>query len=272
MSMDDRKLVGVPTDHNSISADGEPSSVQDARMIVFDRDLRTVGFTPAFVDLFKQPYQSERFLKNTDLDFYAPNFDELGELDKFKKVAKDGGAFIIDAYQTVIDEVNKPFVDRICVYSINGMVYTLHIDTEDVWKDSSLYMTDMIKYCEDLQSELSTARLGARSMEVQRSAMLSNIDHVVLPLLYLLQESGLDKRQSSIVDSLINNLCFASEKFLDIDDGGIELTAREQQIYSLVSQGKSTAEIANMLVLSPRTVEFHRANINKKKRNIKIIG
>ena len=256
---------------NNLISDSNTSDVQDARMIVFDRDLRTVGFTPAFVELFQAPYKDDAFLKNHDFDFYAPNMEELGELGKFKKVAKDGGAFIIDAYQTVVDELDKKFVDRICVYSMNGMVYTLHIDTSDVWDGSHLYMADMIKYCEDMQKELTLAKLKTISMDVHRSALLTNIDNVVLPLLYLLQGSGLDQRQSGIVDSLINNLCTASDAFLDLDDKGIELTNREQQINALVSQGKTTAEIATMLTLSPRTVEFHRANINKKKRNIQII-
>lgn len=261
--------IVIPGEKNNLER--TPSSIQDARMIVFDRNLCTVGFTPAFVDLFKTPYKDEGFLKETDLDFYAPNFEELGELSKFKKVAKDGGAFIIDAYQTVIDEINKPFVDRICVYSMNGMVYTLHIDTSDEWSGGRLYMADMIKYCEDLQRELLLAKLKTQSMDVHRSALLSNIDRVILPLLYLLQDSGLDKRQSGIVNSIINNLCSASEQFIDLDDKAIELTRREQQIYALVNQGKTTAEIAALLSLSPRTVEFHRTNINKKKRNIQII-
>ena len=258
-------------DPGELSATEETSSIQDARMIVFDQNLRTVGFTPAFIDLFKAPYQDESFLKKTDLDFYAPNFDELGELDKFKKVARDGGAFIIDAYQTVIDEVNKPFVDRICVYSMNHMVYTLHIDTSEKWSGGQFYLTDMIKYCEDLQHELTLSNIKTHSMDAQRNALLRNIDNVILPLLSLLQTSGLDQRQSGIVDSIINNLCAASDQYLKLDDRIPDLTAREQQIYALVNQGKTTAEIAQLLVLSPRTVEFHRANINKKKRNIQIL-
>lgn len=246
-------------------------SVQDARMIVFDKNLHTVGFSSAFIDLFKAPYQQDDFLKNTDLDFYAPNFGPLGELDRFHRVAEHGGAFIIDAYQTVIDEVKKPFVDRICVYSMNGMIYTLHIDVEDTWQEGSFYMGDMIKYCENLQHELSLANIKAKAMDSYRGALLSNIDNVVLPLLSLLQDSGLDERQSGLVDTIINNLCASSEPFLQLGTEDLDLTKRERQIDLLVTQGKSTREIADLLTLSPRTIDFHRANINKKKRNITIL-
>lgn len=252
-------------------SDGSVKTVQDARMIVFDKNLHTVGFSSAFIDLFKTPYQDQAFLKNTDLDFYAPNFGPLGELDRFHKVAENGGAFIIDAYQTVIDEVKKPFVDRICVYSMDGMIYTLHIDVNDAWHEGEFYMGDMIRYCENLQHELSLASIKTQQMEAYRSSLLANIDHIVLPLLSLLQDSGLDERQSGIVDTIINNLCATSEPFLQLGTQDLDLTKREQQIEFLVEQGKTTKEIADILVLSPRTVDFHRANINKKKRNIKVL-
>ena len=246
-------------------------SVQDARMIVFDKNLRTVGFSSAFIDLFKTPYQDQNFLKNTNLDFYAPNFGPLGELDRFHRVADHGGAFIIDAYQTVIDEVKKPFVDRICVYSMDGMIYTLHIDVNEAWNEGSFYMGDMIKYCENLQHELSLASIKTQAMESYRSSLLSNIDNVVLPLLSLLQDSGLDERQSGIVDSIINNLCTSSEPFLQLGTQDLDLTKREKQINTLVEQGKTTKEIADILMLSPRTIDFHRANINKKKHKIIVL-
>ena len=245
--------------------------IQEARMIVFDRNLRTVGFSPAFMDLFKDPYRSQSFLQNTDLDFYAPDFGPLGELDRFHKVAEKGGAFIIDAYQTVIDEVKNPFVDRICVYSMDGMIYTLHIDVNSIWKEGKFYLGDMIKYCENLQHELSRASLKNLETESFRSSVLSNIDNVILPLLSLLQTSGLDERQSGIVDTIINNLCTTTEPFLEQADTDLELTKRENQINLLVKQGKTTKEIADILMISPRTVDFHRANINKKKRKINIV-
>ena len=41
------------------------------------------------------------------------------------------------------------------------------------------------------------------------------------------------------------------------------LTPRQRQILDLIGQGKSSAQIAEMLSVSPRTIEFHRAQIRK---------
>jgi DNA-binding NarL/FixJ family response regulator len=42
------------------------------------------------------------------------------------------------------------------------------------------------------------------------------------------------------------------------------LTAREAQVLALVAQGHSAKQIANLLVISPRTVERHRENLMHK--------
>lgn len=42
------------------------------------------------------------------------------------------------------------------------------------------------------------------------------------------------------------------------------LTAREQQVFSLVAQGLATKEIARRFGISPRTVEIHRARVLHK--------
>jgi DNA-binding NarL/FixJ family response regulator len=42
------------------------------------------------------------------------------------------------------------------------------------------------------------------------------------------------------------------------------LTIREKEILKLISEGKTSPEIAKMLYISSRTVEHHRANIMKK--------
>ncbi|HWQ83004.1 MAG TPA: response regulator transcription factor [Anaerolineales bacterium] len=47
-------------------------------------------------------------------------------------------------------------------------------------------------------------------------------------------------------------------------DGLLALTERERQVLHLIAQGKSNKEIAQRLVISPKTVSVHRTNIMNK--------
>jgi DNA-binding NarL/FixJ family response regulator len=42
------------------------------------------------------------------------------------------------------------------------------------------------------------------------------------------------------------------------------LTAREDEVLKLIAEGRSSREIADTLVISPKTVEHHRANVLRK--------
>ncbi len=45
---------------------------------------------------------------------------------------------------------------------------------------------------------------------------------------------------------------------------GVDLTAREREVLQLLAEGKTMKEIATILNVSPRTVEFHRRNLSEK--------
>ncbi|MEO7453268.1 MAG: helix-turn-helix transcriptional regulator [Fimbriimonadales bacterium] len=46
----------------------------------------------------------------------------------------------------------------------------------------------------------------------------------------------------------------------------IRLTRREREVLGLISQGYRSSEVAEMLVVSKRTVDFHLANVYHKLR------
>jgi DNA-binding CsgD family transcriptional regulator len=43
-----------------------------------------------------------------------------------------------------------------------------------------------------------------------------------------------------------------------------QLTARELQISALIKEGKTSKEIAEILCIAKKTVDYHRANIRRK--------
>jgi len=68
------------------------------------------------------------------------------------------------------------------------------------------------------------------------------------------------KMQSSVIMSYVKG-CRQDEP---AQGGYEELSERERQVFQLLVQGNSTAEIATILFISAKTVEKHRSNIIKK--------
>jgi DNA-binding NarL/FixJ family response regulator len=67
---------------------------------------------------------------------------------------------------------------------------------------------------------------------------------------------------SLMSEDLSQNLMgFIENSGQSLDD---KLSPREKEVLTLLGGGKSSKEIADLLYISPRTVEHHRASINKK--------
>ena len=99
--------------------------------------------------------------------------------------------------------------------------------------------------------------------------VLSNIKELVAPCIEKLKRCRLSDKQKSYVDILEANLNSVMSGFSrTLSSKYWRLTSSEIRIAQLVRQGKTTKEMAELLNLSPRTIETHRKNI-RAKLNIK---
>jgi DNA-binding CsgD family transcriptional regulator len=118
--------------------------------------------------------------------------------------------------------------------------------------------------------ELNTAlRVLLKKREEDKTDLeekvLSNVKDLVLPYLEKLKNTSLDANQKVYVGILESNLLDIISPFSHrLSSKYLGLTPTQIQVANLVKGGKATKEIAQLMHLSPRTVECHRENIRKR--------
>ena len=105
--------------------------------------------------------------------------------------------------------------------------------------------------------------LAQRKLEREQleETIAQNFEKFIKPSLdYLKTKSDID--EVNLVETLIEEIVYPiTMKRASLLE---KLTIREMQIASLIKEGRSSEEIAKTLVVSKKTVDFHRANIRKK--------
>ncbi len=95
--------------------------------------------------------------------------------------------------------------------------------------------------------------------------ILSNIRELVLPYLDRLKKTSLSDHQLSCLKIAETNLDNIASSFLHhLKMKYLNLTHRELQVATLVKEGRSVKEIAKVLSVSSKTVEFHRNSLRNK--------
>jgi PAS domain S-box-containing protein len=107
-------------------------------------------------------------------------------------------------------------------------------------------------------------RREADKKELEEKVLL-NVKEMVEPYLKKLKRTNLDERQRTWLDIIESNLNDIINPFVcGISVNFLKFTPAEIQVANLVKQGKTTKDIAKIMNLSPRTIEFHRDNVRKK--------
>ena len=135
---------------------------------------------------------------------------------------------------------------------------TLHARKEELkaharsLKEANIALKVLLKHREEDKAELE-------------EKVLSNVKELVMPYVESLRNSRLSATQMTYVSIIKANLTDIVSPFLQkLSLKYVRLTPREIQITDLIKLGKTTKEIAGLLNVSTRDVEFHRGNIRKK--------
>ena len=95
--------------------------------------------------------------------------------------------------------------------------------------------------------------------------LLTNVRDLVMPNLERLKKISSDKKQMAFLNILEGNLTNIISPFTRrLNAQYLSLSPTEIQVANLVKDGKTSKEIAGLMNLSPRTIEFHRDRIRKK--------
>ena len=95
--------------------------------------------------------------------------------------------------------------------------------------------------------------------------ILRNIKDLISPYVAKLKDKNLKSGERTLIDIIDSNLKdIASPLLQRLTTAKIILTPQEIQVASLVKEGKSSKEIADVLNVSTTTISFHRKNLRKK--------
>ena len=95
--------------------------------------------------------------------------------------------------------------------------------------------------------------------------ILRNIKDLISPYVAKLKDKNLKSGERTLIDIIDSNLQdIASPLLQRLTTAKIILTPQEIQVASLVKEGKSSKEIADVLNVSTTTISFHRKNLRKK--------
>jgi PAS domain S-box-containing protein len=104
-----------------------------------------------------------------------------------------------------------------------------------------------------------------KDQEELKERFLTNIKEQVLPYLEKLKKTPLDGVQQGLIKTAESYLDDIASPFVQkLTSNYLNLTKKEIQIASLIKEGKTSKEIADILNSNLRVISFHRENIRKK--------
>jgi PAS domain S-box-containing protein len=205
----------------------------------------------------------------------------LGESYEIELTGKNGKEIaVIVSPQSIID-IDDNYKGSFAIFTdisrqkqVKEVLLKAHDRLERRVIDRTKELEDKTKNLEELNTALKVLLKKRDEDKIElEEKVLVNVKELVVTYLEKLKKSGLDDRQKTYVEIIESNLNDIVSPFVrGLSNKYLNMTPTEIQTANLVKQGKTSKEIAKIVNLSARTIEFHRDNIRKKMgiKNIKV--
>ena len=244
--------------------------------LIYDKasphSLRVIFVSPSIKDIFTipEPMKFKSWFDNIHLD----DVSRLTEANK--------RAFETNRFNEEFRTYNKKKGEWRWVQSIstggtnkngwNRYVNGILIDiterkvSEEALKSKEKELVTKASKLEDINTALNVLleKRKTDQSELEEKIIL-NVESLIKPYLDKLRHGNLDERKKNILNIIQTNLDEIISPFTRyLSSIHYNLTPKEIQIANFIRQGITNKEIAEILFLSIKTVEFHRDNIRKK--------
>jgi len=239
---------------------------------VSPHSLRVIFASPSIKDIFgiPDPMKFESWFENI-------HPDDVSRLTEANKRAFETNSFN-EEFRTYNEKKGEwRWVHAISTGGVNKKGWNRYVNgiliditerkvSEEALKSKEKELETKAGKLEDINTALNVLleKRKVDQIELEEKIIL-NVESLIKPYLDKLRQGNLDERKKSILNIIQTNLDEIISPFTrNLSSINYSLTAKEIQIANFIRQGITNKEIADILFLSVKTVEFHRDNIRKK--------
>jgi PAS domain S-box-containing protein len=225
-------------------------------------------------------YRVEEFMNDPDLVMKIAHPDDRALLVRHEQKLVIEQVYNFD-FRIITRDGEERWINHICqsVFSPDGKSLGRRASNRDITLRKKLeieldrdnqQLEKLVKTRTAELEELNAAlKVLLQYRETQKTEieqrMLANVNELVTPYLEKLKTSQLGVTQKAYIDIVETNLKDILSPFLHhLSMTQYNLTPQEIQIATMIKSGRASKEMASILNVSGRTINFHRENIRKK--------
>ncbi|UAY57388.1 response regulator transcription factor [Arachidicoccus terrestris] len=181
----------------------------------------------------------------------------------------DDHPMVIAGLQQLLSGIDFVTVTATATSAIDAMAQLKAIPTDIVLLDINLPDINGIDLCKKIKTTFPDIKIVGLSTFSERSYILRMIDNGASG--YLIKSASVEEIEKALRTVLDGNLYLSlSMEHMLKPSTGLQvgalpaLTRREKEVLQLIADGKTNAQIAQELFISPLTVDSHRKNLLTK--------